>query len=412
MKGNARIISVDVFRGLTVMMMTLVNNPGDWGHIYAPLEHAAWHGWTPTDLVFPFFLFIVGVSVVLANPNREAHGMKIATRTMRIFLLGLSLSFFSKIHVGDWEGAPLLAVRLVYTALVFALLVGNYAVKKQFYVALGLLVFSLFLCFSGLEAFASVRIPGVLQRIALVYAGVSCLYLFCSPRVLWVIFIAILWVYWALMALVPVPGIGPANVEVGTNLAAWLDNYLLPGHLWITSKTWDPEGVLSTLPALGTGILGVLVGQMLWSGGAKELKKVVFLGVILLLLSGAWNTVFPINKSLWTSSYVLLSGGVAMLFLAGFYHWIEVKGARKGIKAFQLFGANPMLVFFFSGIIPRAFNMIKIEEKGLIAWLNTHGIQVFFTDPYVASLAGALVYLLIWGIILVIFDRKKLIFKV
>jgi predicted acyltransferase len=263
-----------------------------------------------------------------------------------------------------------------------------------------------------LEAFASVRIPGVLQRIALVYAGVSCLYLFCSPRVLWVIFIAILWVYWALMALVPVPGIGPANVEVGTNLAAWLDNYLLPGHLWITSKTWDPEGVLSTLPALGTGILGVLVGQMLWSGGAKELKKVVFLGVILLLLSGAWNTVFPINKSLWTSSYVLLSGGFAMLFLAGFYHWIEVKGARKGIKAFQLFGANPMLVFFFSGIIPRAFNMIKIEEKGLIAWLNTHGIQVFFTDPYVASLAGALVYLLIWGIILVIFDRKKLIFKV
>jgi predicted acyltransferase len=230
--------------------------------------------------------------------------------------------------------------------------------------------------------------------------------------VLWSIFISILLADWALMALVPVPGVGPANVEVGTNLAAWLDNFLLPGHLWITSKTWDPEGVLSTLPALGTGILGVLVGQMLWTGGAKELKKVAFLGVILLLLAGAWNTVFPINKSLWTSSYVLLSGGFAMLFLAGFYHWIEVKGERKGIKVFQLFGANPMLVFFFSGIIPRAFNMIKIEEKGLIAWLNTHGIQVFFTDPYVASLAGALVYLLIWGIILVIFDRKKLIFKV
>ena len=412
MKRNPRIISVDVFRGLTVMMMTLVNNPGDWGHIYSPLEHATWHGWTPTDLVFPFFLFIVGVSVVLANPKMEHNGMKIATRTMRIFLLGLSLSFFSKIHVGEWEGLSLLAIRLVYTALVFTLLVGNYALERQFYVALGLLILSLFLCFSGLEAFASVRIPGVLQRIALVYAGASCLYLFCSTRVLWAIFISILLAYWALMALVPVPGVGPPNVEVGTNLAAWLDNYLLHGHLWISSKTWDPEGLLSTLPALGTGILGVLVGQMLWSGGAKELKKVAYFGVILVLVAWAWDSVFPINKSLWTSSYVLLSGGFAMLFLAGFYYLIEVKGARKGITVFQLFGANPMLVFFFSGVIPRALNMIKIDDKGLISWLNTHAIQVFFTDPYVASLAGALVYLVIWGIILILFDRKKLIFKV
>lgn len=392
--------------------MTLVNNPGDWGHIYAPLEHAAWHGWTPTDLVFPFFLFIVGVSVVLANPTKDCNSMKIATRTMRIFLLGLSLSFFSKIHVGDWEGAPLLAIRLVYTALIFALLVGNYPLKKQFYVALGLLIFSLFLCFSGMEAFATVRIPGVLQRIALVYAGTSFLYLSCSSRVLWGIFGLILLAYWGLMALVPVPGVGPANVEVGTNLAAWLDNYLLPGHLWITSKTWDPEGVLSTLPALGTGILGVLVGQMLWSGGAKELKKVAILGGLFLIIGIVWSPVFPINKSLWTSSYVLLAGGFAMLFLAGFYYWIEVRDGRKGIKLFQLFGANPMLVFFFSGIIPRALNMIKIEDKGLIAWLNVQGIQVFFKDPYLASLVGALVYLFIWGIILVLFDRKKLIFKV
>jgi predicted acyltransferase len=394
------------------MMMTLVNNPGDWGHIYAPLEHAAWHGWTPTDLVFPFFLFIVGVSVVLANPTKDCNSMKIATRTMRIFLLGLSLSFFSKIHVGDWEGAPLLAIRLVYTALIFALLVGNYPLKKQFYVALGLLIFSLFLCFSGMEAFATVRIPGVLQRIALVYAGTSFLYLSCSSRVLWGIFGLILLAYWGLMALVPVPGVGPANVEVGTNLAAWLDNYLLPGHLWITSKTWDPEGVLSTLPALGTGILGVLVGQMLWSGGAKELKKVAILGGLFLIIGIVWSPVFPINKSLWTSSYVLLAGGFAMLFLEGFYYWIEVRYGRKGIKLFQLFGANPMLVFFFSGIIPRALNMIKIEDKGLIAWLNVQGIQVFFKDPYLASLVGALVYLFIWGIILVLFDRKKLIFKV
>jgi predicted acyltransferase len=214
------------------------------------------------------------------------------------------------------------------------------------------------------------------------------------------------------MALVPVPGVGPANVEVGTNLAAWLDNYLLPGHLWITSKTWDPEGVLSTLPALGTGILGVLVGQMLWSGGAKELKKVAILGGLFLIIGIVWSPVFPINKSLWTSSYVLLAGGFAMLFLAGFYYWIEVRDGRKGIKLFQLFGANPMLVFFFSGIIPRALNMIKIEDKGLIAWLNVQGIQVFFKDPYLASLVGALVYLFIWGIILVLFDRKKLIFKV
>jgi predicted acyltransferase len=230
--------------------------------------------------------------------------------------------------------------------------------------------------------------------------------------VLWGIFVLILLAYWGLMALVTVPGVGPANVEVGTNLAAWLDNYLLPGHLWVTSKTWDPEGVLSSLPALGTGILGVLVGQMLWSGGAKELKKVALLGGLFLIIGVVWSPVFPINKSLWTSSYVLLAGGFAMLFLAGFYYWIEVRDGRKGIKLFQLFGANPMLVFFFSGIIPRALNMIKIEDKGLIAWLNVQGIQVFFKDPYLASLVGALVYLFIWGIILVLFDRKKLIFKV
>jgi predicted acyltransferase len=146
--------------------------------------------------------------------------------------------------------------------------------------------------------------------------------------------------------------------------------------------------------------------------GTKEIKKVAYLGMILLACAALWNIVFPINKSLWTSSYVLLSGGFAMLFLAGFYFWIEVQGRAKGFQVFQLFGANPMLVFFFSGIIPRALNMIKIDGKGLISWLNTHCIQVFFTDPFMASLSGALVYLLIWRIILAIFDRKKLIFKV
>jgi predicted acyltransferase len=347
---------------------------------------------------------------------------KILTRALRIFLLGLSLNFFSKIHIGSLEGVPLMLVRLVFTAIITVLLLGEYDRKKQLYVAVGLFTLMMVLCFGGFEAFSSVRIPGVLQRIAVVYLIVSIIYATTNTTVQIIIGLACLLGYWALMALVDVPNVGAANFEKGTNLAAWLDNYLLSGHLWVTSKTWDPEGILSTLPAIGTGLAGVFTGKLLTNNFPKNKKAVYLLsaGVLGVMIGLLWNDVFPINKALWTSSYVLYAAGLALLVLGVLYLIIDVLGFDVWTKPFVIFGVNPMLVFFFSGIIPRVLNMIKIAqpenlenpEAGLISWLYSHWIVPFFTEPKNASLAGALTYLLIWFVILVWFDRKKMIFKV
>jgi len=402
-----RIISVDVLRGLTIMMMTIVNNPGDWEHIFPPLEHAVWHGWTPTDLVFPFFLFIVGISVVLSNPDHIIDWKKLITRTLRIFLLGMALAFFSRIKMGDLSGLGLLAIRLIYTAIMTVLLLGNYSLKKQFYVAIGLFMLTIFLCFGGFESFEHVRIPGVLQRISLVFFVISLMYHFCSSRLLGALGAFFLLLYYVLMTQIPVPGFGLANVEAGKNLAAWLDNYLLPGHLWATSKTWDPEGILSTIPALSTGISGIFAGKILMHSHPRNFMYLMIIGIVCIGLGLCWNPYFPINKSLWTSSFVLVSTGFAFLFTGILHEIIEQRKIKKWTSIFVIFGVNPMLVFFFSGIIPRALNMVKIPvvgdpehaELGLISYVYRMKIQVYFTDLRWASLVGALVYLLIWFII-------------
>lgn len=407
------------------MLMTIVNNPGDWGNVFAPFLHAEWHGCTPTDLVFPTFLFIVGITTVLATPQKVLDRgtlQKILIRFLRILCLGLFLNFFSKIHLFGWEGIPLLIARLAITALVIAALFGEYARPRQLYVALGIFVLMLVLAFGGFEDYQHVRIPGVLQRIAVVYLVVSLLYLTTTTTTQAVVGIVILLLYWALMALIPVPGVGAANVEKGTNLAAWLDYLLLPNHLWITSKTWDPEGILSTLPAIGTGIVGLLTGTML-SGTFTPQKKISYLllgGIASIVVGLLWNEVFPINKALWTSSYVLYAAGIALVILAILYFVIDYKQSKGWILPFLVFGINPMVVFFFSGIIPRAMSAIKVPHPtdpihdpiGLQSYLYTYQIAPHFSDPKAASLAGALLYLLIWFAILYGFYRNKLIFKV
>ncbi len=418
-----RLLSLDVLRGLTIMLMTIVNNPGDWGNVYAPFLHAEWHGATPTDLVFPTFLFIVGITTVLATPQKvldEGTLQKILTRFLRIFSLGLFLNFFSKIQLFGWEGTPLLVARLLITALVVVALFGEY--ERQLYVALGIFLLMLVLAFGGVEEYQNVRIPGVLQRIAVVYLVVSLLYLTTSTTTQAIVGVIILLAYWALMMLVPVPGVGAANVEKGTNLAAWLDYSLLPNHLWVTSKTWDPEGILSTLPAIGTGIAGLLTGAVL-RGTFTQQKKCVYLllaGIAGIVVGLVWNEVFPINKALWTSSYVLYAGGIALVILALLYFVIDHRQLKGWIIPFLVFGVNPMVVFFFSGIIPRAMNGIKVHNPtnpaqdpiGLQSYLYTYQIAPLFSDPKAASLAGALVYLVIWFAILYGFYRKKIIFKV
>lgn len=404
---NKRLLSIDIFRGLTVILMTIVNNPGDWGHIYAPLEHAEWHGYTLTDLVFPSFLFIVGISTVLSKPS-EDQLWKIFKRALRIFLLGLSLSFFSKIHAGDFT----LVVRLLAMAAATVAFLGDYSLKKQFWVAVGAFVLMIGLCFSGLTDFEHVRIPGVLQRIAVVYLLVGLLHFYASLRIQIVVFIASLVGYWALMHFVEVPGIGAANLEVNKNLAAWLDNYLLEGHLWASSKTWDPEGILSTLPAVATGLAGLFAGRYLQGSpeGHSPKASVLFAaGAIALAVGTIWGWYFPINKALWTSSYVLVAAGWDLLLLAVLQATIRSDHYWKPVL---IFGMNPMLVFFFSGIIPRVLGMIKIGEDGLTSWIYSQGIEPLFADKINASLAGALIYVVIWAGILAFFDSRKRYYKV
>lgn len=420
---NKRFESIDVFRGLTVMLMTIVNNPGDWGNIYAPFEHAEWHGCTPTDLVFPFFLFIVGVSTVLSVPvgadKKNTSSMKIWTRALRIFGLGFFLSFFSRIQLHGIEGLPLFAFRMCFVAMVTIIFLGNFAEKVKFYSALGTVVLMLFLAYSGIEAFETARIPGVLQRIAVVYLIIALLYKSMSIKSLYFVFGGLLLVYWMLMTLVEVPGFGAPNLDKGTNLAAWLDNYLLEGHLWSSSKTWDPEGILSTLPAICTGLFGIFIAQLL---RGKEVsvsifKQLMYVGIGAIILGQLWGLVFPINKALWTSSYVIYTGGLATVIIGVLYYLIEIKGSKSWTKPFHYFGVNPMVVFFFSGIIPRVLGMIKIpvgegETQNLQSFLYNNLYADHINNQQTASLLGAFTYLLIWFLILAFFYRKNLIFKV
>ena len=369
-----RLVSLDVFRGLTVAAMILVNNPGDWAHIYPPLEHAEWHGCTPTDLIFPFFLFIVGVSIVYALAGAKQHGgppgpvlWRVLRRGAVLFGLGLLLSLYPKFN------------------------------------------------------FAEVRILGVLQRIGLVFIGCSFIFLTTARRTQIILLAVFLIGYAVLLQLVPVPGFGPANLEPATNLGAWLDRLIFSeAHLWKVSKTWDPEGLLGTLPALGTGLLGVLTAQHLRRPDLEAAAKVAWLFVAagaLILLGLIWNAWFPINKALWTSSYVLYTGGLAIAALAALYWLCDVNGYRRFAGPALAYGVNAILVFVLSGLLSRTFGLFKLslpggKTGGLKEWLYGWGIVPLFEDPRNASLAGALVLILIWGLILGWLRRKAIIWKV
>ena len=368
---NKRLLSLDVFRGMTVALMILVNNPGDWGHIYPPLEHAEWNGCTPTDLVFPFFLFIVGVSISFAFQDKVGDRKtvtKIFTRSLKLFGLGLFLSLFPRFD------------------------------------------------------FSVVRIPGVLQRIAMVFLVCSLVFLTTKNRSQQIIFAVVLIGYWILMTFVPVPDFGPANLEPEFNLGAYFDRMILgTTHLYKAAKTWDPEGLLSTMPAIATGLSGVLTGTWLQRKDKEVAEKLTYMylfGCVSMALGWAWDEAgFPINKALWTSSYVLWTSGMALCFLASFYWLIDVKGYQRWTKPFVVYGVNAITVFFLTGLIPRILRMIKItnakgEEVNSQTWMYKNLIVSVFSNPYHASLVGALTVITIWLGILWVMYEKKMIVKV
>ncbi|TKC12434.1 DUF5009 domain-containing protein [Pedobacter polaris] len=376
-----RLLSLDFFRGLTVAAMILVNNPGSWGHIYTPLEHAEWNGCTPTDLVFPFFLFIVGVSIAYAMSNKKldsaSHNktiLKAFKRALILFGLGLLLAIFPR----------------------------NFST------------------FDFVESLKNIRIPGVLQRIGVVFFISSVIFLKSSEKTIFRIIIIILFTYWALMMFVPVPEVGYANLEKETNLGAWLDRTILTeAHLWKSAKTWDPEGILSTLPAVATGLFGVLVGVYLKRKDVEPATKIAWLfsvGVFTTLAGLLWDLEFPINKALWTSSYVLYTGGLATIVLALSYWIIDVNKYNRFTKPFVIYGVNAITVFFVSGLMPRLLNMIKIKqpdgsETGALSWFY----QTFFVpyfSPINASLAYAIVFILFFFVILWLMYKKNIIIKV
>jgi predicted acyltransferase len=307
-------------------------------------------------------------------------------------------------------------------------LLGNFKPKIKLSLVLTLFFIFIFLAFSGITAYRDVRLPGVLQRIGIVYFFTSLVYLKTEIKGQIIIVLLLLIGYWASMTLIPVPNFGPANLDKGTNLAAWIDNLLLKNHLWSFSKTWDPEGILSTIPAIANGIIGLLVGQLLNSSLTKKEKAIKMFGsgLALVFVGLIWNEFFPLNKSLWTSSFVLYTAGFATLFLAILYYIIDIKGYKNWTTPVLVWGINPMIVFFLSGILPRVLSSIKVpnpeyairnlneipEQIGLQDYLNRFCILPYFDDPKLASLIWALLNILFWSFVLWFFYKKKLFFKV
>jgi len=363
---NKRLISLDVLRGITIAGMILVNDAGSWEYIYSPLQHSEWHGCTPTDLVFPFFLFMVGISVTLALGKRISSGtdtsglvIKIFKRSALIFLIGMLLNGFPYYDL------------------------------------------------------STIRIPGVLQRIALVYLFCSLIFIRTTwmGQFRWAV--ALLTGYWFIINFIPVPGVGPANLEPATNLGAWLDNLLLGGHLWSHTKVWDPEGLLSTIPAISTGLSGVLTGHLIKSD-LSDTRKVAWLftvGAICIFTGLLWDLSFPINKALWTSSYVLYTSGIAMQCLALCYWFIDVLGYKGWTTPWVAFGVNALSAYVLSGLLARIIGLVQIGEQSLKGWIFEN-LFLSWLGPYNASLAFAMVFVLCLFIPSWILYRKGVIIKV
>ena len=376
---NTRLLSLDAFRGFTVAAMLMVNNPGDWGAIYKPLEHADWNGCTFADLIFPFFLFISGVSITYAlgskKENHEEHPQlikRIIKRSIILFGLGIVLAFIPYIFQDP------------------------------------------------VKAIQTFRIPGILQRIALVYFSCAFIFLKTNWKQQLGIFMALLVGYWAIMMLVAVPGHGAPNLEKETNIGAWIDRLILSeNHLWIYSKTWDPEGILGTLPSIATGISGLLTGAWLRNQNIPIGKRIIYIsvaGIVLILLGKLLEPTFPINKSLWTSTFVLYTSGFAMMVFTAFYWTIDMKGYKTWSIPLLTYGTNAITAFFTSMLAAKILNVIRVTKAdgtgtNLKGWIYESFYNPYFS-AYNASFAFSASFVLVWLALLWWMYSRKIIIKI
>ena len=381
--SQERLISLDAFRGFTIAAMVLVNNPGVWGSIYPQLNHAEWNGWTFTDWIFPFFLFICGVSMTFSLGRRAEAGddkgtllLQLFKRAAIIFLIGLTLNFVP--------------------------------------------AFSL----------DTLRIPGVLQRIALctMLAAPIVVYFGWRQQCVWIV--ALLAIYTLLMLFVPVPdadGVIAAGVlEPGRDFGAFVDRLLLNGHLWAKSKTWDPEGLVSTLPALCSQLFGVLAGRWLLSNNSTAEKTVwmLLVGLLCLWVGAIIDATFmPINKSLWTVSFCIFMNGWALLVFSSFY-WLMDANASPELRKkshglflpFTIYGMNALFIFAFSGFIAKMLGFIRISQAdGASVSLKSvlyAPLQALPIAPVNASLLFAILFNLAMFLVAWAMWKKKWFVKV
>ena len=351
-----RLTSLDAFRGLTIAAMILVNNPGNWSTVYWPLRHAPWNGWTPTDWIFPFFLFIIGLAMAISFHRRQAAGMSagallpaIIRRSAILFLLGLVLSGYPRFDLG------------------------------------------------------TMRIMGVLQRIALCYLLLSMIVLYLPKlRHQLLVMAGLLALYLGIMYGLDVPGHGRGVLTPAGHASGYIDRLILgENHIWSGTKTYEPEGLLSTLPAILSTFIGWLFGQILVTSDShrQRLRQWLVWGVILTAAGWLLSLAVPINKQLWTPSYALFMGGLAGLWLSLCYWLIEVKGVRAWSRPFVMLGRNPLALFWLSGFLVRNLLLLKMQlPDGTISawsWLYRSGFGSWLPD-YPASLAFALANVGFW----------------
>ena len=401
-RSRERLLSLDVFRGITVAGMLLVNDPGTWSAIYPPLEHAAWNGWTPTDLVFPFFLFIVGITTHLSLSARRARGAdesdirhQILRRGALIFLLGFLLNGFPFFTWGDVSGVvdPSFVQRVV-------------------------------------DRLYHWRIMGVLQRIGLAYMCAALLTQRATVKRIVVLVGVLLLGYWVAMTALPVPGssgtLGAMALDVPSGtMAAYWDRFFLDwsrfglgNHIWSGSVTFDPEGLFSTIPAICTAMLGVLAGR--WIGTDRSIEErlngLFAAGCLAMMFGMIWNWGFPINKSIWTSSYVVFTAGLAAVSIATIMWLVDVHGVRRWTNFFVIYGTNPLIAFLGSGLLARLiYSVIFVRFNGQRVPLESAIYQSIFASwltPVNASLAFALCFVGLWFCILLGLYRRNIFLKV